>query len=193
MKDLFFITGVAGCGKSTIAEYLSESARHNSSPLDYGDVLLELAPNVSHRDDLLGVLDSRAIYDCDRLAVRRILSMRESSHVFLEFHTSALTEQGFVSFGFEELRSLRPTGILLIESPPRDIIAWRARDNASAGRRRRVESCEDIERHQEVCRMITCVYSVIAGVPFKIILNESGKLESTLSRSKEWVMRFGCS
>lgn len=178
---IFVVTGIPGVGKTTVLDASLEAARASGSDdvslVNYGTVMFEEAKSkglVEDRDQMRN-LQTEAQREIQRLAAEKIADMAKDKIVIVDTHMLIKTPEGFLpGIPMWVAEALCPNVIILVEAFPEEIAGRRSKD---AARNRDVESVEDINLHQELCRTAAMTCAEITGSTMKIIMNHDGKAE----------------
>lgn len=170
------VVGVPGVGKSTVVSLTVDLLRRrgkNTQTKVFGSVMFDEArkAGVSHRDEMrrLPVRTQRKL----QIAAAEAIAGENADILFVDTHVFIRTKEGFWSgLPSEVLAALRPTNLVLIEAPPRDIQARRMRD---ADRYRDSLPEEDIAHEMEIARAMLTSAGVVSGAPILVLKNVEGQ------------------
>lgn len=166
------ITGVPGVGKSTIIALASE---HTKRPVVvYGDEMFKVAQErglVKHRDEMRS-LPPVIQRDLQEQAAKAIQARGD---VIVDTHCTIRTPKGYLH-GIPEwvARALKPSQLILVEAPPQEILARRAKD---ARRQRDAETAEQVADQQAMNRAASLVVAAWTGATVAVVENRDGNQE----------------
>ncbi len=172
------ITGIPGVGKTTVIDAAMEAAKRenmNVTLMNYGTVMFEIAKAeglVENRDQMRR-LPSHVQRRIQRLAARRISENAKGHVVLVDTHMLIRTPEGFLpgipAWVAEELK---PNVLVLVEAEPEEIARRRKKDET---RERDVQSIEEIQTHQEMCRSAAAACAALTGATIVVIPNHDGR------------------
>lgn len=194
MGRLFIVTGVPGTGKSTVCNQLLSLAEGEGVKVkivNFGSVMLELLKSMGKNLDRDAMRHSSIFFQrsLQENAVKKINQIVNASNcnVVLDTHMSIRTEEGYLpGLPFYVLKKLKPSFLVVIESPVEDIIARRNKDKT---RIREVTERLDVEEEVSFSRIMALTCSILSGAPVKIIRNLEGKQREA---AMELLKLFGC-
>ena len=194
MSRLLIVTGIPGTGKSTVCnEFLSlaEEEGIKVKVINFGTIMLELLKSAGKDLDRDAIRHSSVSFQrsLQENAVKKINKIVTASDcdVILDTHMAIRTEEGYLpGLPLYVLEQLKPSFLILVESPVEDVIARRNRDKT---RIREVTEKSDVEEELLSSRVMALTCSVISGAPVKIIRNLEGRQREA---ALELLELFGC-
>lgn len=172
MANFIILTGIPGCGKSTV---LDEALKicPKVKVINFGTEILKESETLGLSRDDLRKLPIQRQQEFGRLAAQKF-SAQSSGTVVLDTHAFIKTPLGFCP-GIPQhiLELLKPKALAFIECDAKIIYERRNRDQA---RTRDNDSVEQIEYHQALNRSFMAACSVVTGASLTPIDN-SGALE----------------
>lgn len=193
MKIVF--TGIPGCGKSKVMEFIKKELP-DVKILNIGDLMFEIAKEkklVETRDEIRK-LPRETQVKIREDAVKKI--SQEKGKVIIDTHSSIKTPKGFIAgTPIDVLNILKPDVIAIREVDIKDVIKRRKKDEASGERGGRdFETEEELELHQLINRSYASVFSTISNCTLKIFLapkeKENYEFEHAENVAKEIVNLF---
>lgn len=168
------ITGVPGVGKSTVIEAAQKAKGYHV--VVYGTEMFNVAQAkglVKSRDEMRR-LDPHVQREIQETAAHSIAAMGD---VIVDTHCTIKTPKGFLpGIPAWVAQALRPTQIILVEAPARDIVARR---NNDASRARDPDTEEDIAAHQAMNRDAAMTVATLTGATVAVIQNRTGDVDGT--------------
>lgn len=177
---LVVLTGIPGSGSTTVLNKALEEVDYLH--LNYGDIMTEIAIEEKIVDDrdALRKLPAEIQKDIQKKAAKKIKEQSESANVIIDTHCTISTPNGFLpGLPIWVLEELEPTGFIIIEANPDEIIYRRLSDET---RSRDIEKAKDIQLHQEMNRAASMAYATITGATVKIIENHDNHLPGTVAK-----------
>ena len=158
------LTGVPGCGKTTISKRIQKEG--DIQVINFGTVMFEVAKEkfgISDRDAMRRTLDSEKYKTLQVEAGRRIGAMK--GNVLIDTHASIRTKHGYLpGLPREVLEDIGPDVIALIELSPATIIKRRKKDTKSGTRVGRDQEAERaIDLHQLMNRHFVTAFATLAS------------------------------
>jgi len=184
---VFVLTGLPGSGKTTVLNAALETLKSLGFGevvlVNYGTVMFEEAKSsglVENRDQMRS-LPTEIQRKIQRSAAEKIANMARDKIVIVDTHMLIRTPEGFLpGLPMWVVEALCPNMIILVEAFPEEIAGRRSKDTT---RNRDVESVEDINLHQQMCRSAALACAEIAGSTVKIIMNHDGKAEEAAAET----------
>lgn len=171
-SNIIIITGVPGSGKTTV---LNEIVKEYPlvKIVNFGEQMMQQASLNGIDRDLLRKLPLSKQQEVSMAVANKIAYLEGLTIV--DMHTLIKTPLGFHP-GLPEhiLKVLRPCAIAIIESLPSIIYERRRQDTV---RRKDLETVEDIEHHQHLCRSFLATCSAFTGAILTPIPNNSDAKE----------------
>lgn len=180
---LVVLTGIPGSGSTTLLNKALEEVDYLH--LNYGDIMTEIAIEESIVDDrdALRKLPAETQKTIQKKAAKRIKEKSQSENVIVDTHCTISTPKGFLpGLPIWVLEELQPTGFVMIEANPDEIIYRRLSDET---RTRDIEKAKDIELHQEMNRAASMAYATLTGATVGIIENHDNHLPVAVSKLVE--------
>lgn len=178
------ITGVQGAGKSTLGQGSARSL--NLKNWDYADLMLQVASDVHHKDELalLPTAQRDSIYRQVDVLLSKWFEPGDgrSECVLLENHLSIVENGQLRTFLHQNYRRYNAVGLVVIEADP-VIICERRR--ADRQRYRHAGSADEITQQQHCNRTEAADIAAYLTIPFTIVNNDDWK-EAT-SRLTGWL------
>lgn len=180
MKAVVVVTGIPGVGKTTVLSELEKLAKEkeiNVKIINFGSIMKEILEEKGkhiHRNHIrkTSVELQKKVQKEACIRIKEILK-KEKGILIIDTHMFIQTECGmFPGLPLDILKELVPSLIVLIESPPEEIIKRRELDES---RIRNEKMPSEVKFDIEWSRAIASACSVISGAPVKIINNEHGK------------------
>jgi len=170
------VTGVPGVGKTSVMEGVAHAA---AVPIvNYGTVMFEEAKAhklVAHRDEIRK-LPAEVQRHVQAVAGEKVGKMTDA---IIDTHCLIRTTEGYLpGIPMTVLTMIAPHVVVLVEAPPAQIYARRAKD---ATRTRDPDSVESIAEHQQMNRAAATAMGVISGATVKIVPNLDGDLETAVA------------
>lgn len=167
------LTGVPGCGKGKVIEFLSK--KMDISVLNFGDFMFRIATEsgmVKDRDEMrkkISIERSRAIQKKSAEAISEEIE-KLGDNVILDTHCTIASPAGyFTGLPFEVLQELKPDTIFIREVNPGAIVERRNRDREKGVRSKRDrEEVNTIQLQQDLNRSYAAAYCAISGATLKI-------------------------
>ena len=162
------LSGIPGCGKTTL---LSEALKISPdlTIVNYGDEMLEIAAGQNIERDAIRKLPVPEQQAIGLLAAQKIKG-RLKGITLIDTHALIKTPGGyFPGISDDILRALGPDAIVIVESPAEVILERRKKDKS---RSRDTDTLQEIEYHQNLCRMYVTACSAIIGAVLIPIQNE---------------------
>lgn len=165
------ITGVQGVGKSTLGRGSARALGIKS--WDFADLMLQVASDVSHKDDL--ALLSRAERDAIYRRVEVLLAEwfkpgdGNSECVLLENHLTIIEDHRIRTFPHHNYHRYNVAGLVIVESEP---ISIHQRRLADQQRYRLPGSIDEIARQQACNRSEAASIAAYLSIPSMIIRNQ---------------------
>jgi adenylate kinase len=168
------ITGVPGVGKSTVIE-AAQKAR-GSTVVVYGSEMFAVAKAkglVKDRDEMRK-LDPKLQREIQEAAAHKIATMGD---VIVDTHCTIRTPRGYLpGIPAWVAQALHPKQLILVEAPPRDVVARRNNDPSRA---RDPDTEEDIANHQAMNRMAAMTVATLTGATVAFVQNRTGDVDGT--------------
>ena len=168
------ITGVPGVGKSTVIDAAQKAKGYKV--VVYGTEMFNVARAkglVKDRDEMRR-LDPEVQRDIQEQAAHAIAAMGD---VIVDTHCTIKTPKGFLpGIPAWVAQALRPKQIILVEAPPKDIVARRNNDPSRA---RDPDTEEDIATHQAINRAAAMTVATLSGATVAFIHNRTGDVDGT--------------
>ncbi|MHA1917480.1 MAG: adenylate kinase [Candidatus Ranarchaeia archaeon] len=158
------LTGVPGCGKTTIANLMKEVQGYHV--VNFGSVMFELSQTrfgLEDRDEMRRVLSPRMYKRIQAEAGLRIGGLE--GKVIVDTHASIRTKYGYYpGLPKHVLDGIDPDVIALIEHYPATILTHRKLDLESGARLGRDKEAErGVQLHQEMNRYFIAAYASMTG------------------------------
>ena len=175
MAKIYYLTGLPGVGKSTVAKKAIEGL--NITIVNYGTEMLTLAKEsglVNDRDEIR-LLNKAQTQKLQVETTKRI--KEQSKDILLDTHLTVPTEAGYL-IGFPEyiLKEIPPEIIFIVEAKVDEIMARREKDIGL--RKRDYDFDKRIEEELNINRAVAAATAVLTGAKIKIINNNNGGLDS---------------
>ena len=176
------VFGLPGVGKNSVVHQAVERLGDGFTVINYGDVLQEIVG--TERDKYRREASLSDFMKSQRLTAEKIhgMSANQSKNLIITSHAVMWRESGYIP-GFPEpvLKLLKPDLLVLIISPPHEIIVRKLID-AERGKRfdRDTLEYEITREQQDACKYICFAYSMTTGAPVKIIENVQGHVEDAI-------------
>lgn len=174
-KDLISVVGVPGVGKTSLCKKLSEKVDYPH--INYGDLMLKIArkKNLAETEDELFSLPIQIQYQIWKEAA---LQIKEQKKALIDLHGLDQSPIGYILS--LPVKIIKPSLIILIESPPELILLRRKLD----AKKRIKDTIKTLSEHIEMLRismmissaMIGCTLYIIQNIDFKETINEMKKL-----------------
>lgn len=173
------ITGLPGVGKSTVLselEKLAKQAGKRVQIVNFGTIMLEFAKK-KNKDLIRDEIRLKPVSFQHKLqanAASTIAKMaRAGAALIVDTHMMIRTDSGYwAGLPIHVLKKLQPDFFVLIEASPEEILNRRTSDKT---RVRDKIKMEDVMEEIMVSRAFASACGVLTGVPFKIIMNPTGK------------------
>jgi adenylate kinase len=164
------VTGVQGVGKSTVNRLATHAL--GLQCWDYADLMLRVAPEIRHKDDLqyLAWSDRVQIYRKVEKLLAELFSPRDGTDtcVLLENHLSILDEGGIHTFPHEDARRYNPVGLVVVEASPEEVLERRQADQR---RNRYIGYLSEVTEQQQINRQEAALIGELIGVPITTVIN----------------------
>jgi adenylate kinase len=180
---VYIVTGTPGVGKTTV---LNEAIRgKNLKVVVFGDIMFEIAKSmglVKDKDEMRSKINLDTYRQIQEKAAEKIASMK--GDIVVDTHAAIKRADGYYP-GLPEhvLKKLSPKAIAVIEARPSDIELRRKNDPTRM--RADFGGAEQVIEYQNINRAFVAAYSALSGCPFKIIVNEQGKILEAAEKLKE--------
>ncbi|MBS7648042.1 adenylate kinase [Candidatus Bathyarchaeota archaeon] len=194
LKAIVAVTGIPGVGKTTVLNEFEKLAKEkgiNLKVVNFGSVMkkiLEERGKSIHRD-YIRKTDIELQKEVQKEACKRIReTLGEGSNLIVDTHMFVQTGFGmYPGLPLNVLKELTPSLIVLIESPPEEIVRRRELDES---RIRDENLPSEVKFDIEWSRAIASACSVISGAPVKIIINERGKQTEAAKHLLDCILKF---
>lgn len=165
-KDLISVVGVPGVGKTSLCKKLSKKVDYPH--INYGDLMLEIAreKSLAETEDELFSLPIRTQYQVWEEAA---LQIKEQRKALVDLHGLDQSPIGYILS--LPIKIIKPSLIILIESPPELILLRRKHDPKQRIR----DTIQTLTEHMEMLRMLMMISSVMVGCTLSIIQNVNFK------------------
>jgi adenylate kinase len=181
------VAGIPGSGSTTVLQHALKETDYVH--VNYGDVMLEIAQELKLVDDrdAMRKLPPETQKKIQKRAAKAIRERAESANIIVDTHCTINTPSGFLP-GLPQwvLEELQPDMFILLEADGDEILMRRISDTT---RIRDSERIKDIELHQEMNRATAMASAVSTGATFKIIENHNDRLNESVNKMKETLMR----
>lgn len=168
------ITGVPGVGKSTVIDAAQRSKGYKV--VVYGTEMFQVAKAkglVKERDEMRK-LDPVVQREIQEAAAHAIANMGD---VIVDTHCTIKTPRGFLpGIPAWVAQALKPKQLILVEAPPKDVVARRNNDPTRA---RDPDSEEDIAAHQAMNRAAAMTVATLTGATVAFVQNRTGDVDGT--------------
>jgi len=171
IKDFVSVVGVPGVGKTSLCRKLSKKIDYPH--INYGDLMLDIARewDLAETEDELFSLPIETQYQIWRETALQIKKQRKA---LIDLHGLDQSPTGYILSLPIEI--IKPSLIILIESPPELILLRRKLD----AKKRIRDTIKTLTEHMEMLRismmisstMIGCTLSIIQNIKFNETLNE---------------------
>jgi len=188
---MIIVLGTPGAGKTTVLSKAREGFSVEFKEINYGDLMADIALKeklVQNRDEMRKMpLEKQKTLQSD---VAKALGGM-NGNIILNTHALVSTPAGYLPGLSKALfDNVKVEQIILITSPPKDVIRRRKDDTT---RVRDQETEEQIQELININRMYLFAYSAISGAPAVIIENADGKLERAADEAKKILeAHWGC-
>jgi len=182
--SIILVMGIQSSGKTSLCmKYINETP--NSMHVDYGD-LYEKFLNISKyqiieytNHDILKQIDFKIIDYIKELS-------KKVERLLVEVHPIGLTKAGLIPFYIEHLLQMKNAikGIILIEADEDFVYTIQYKD---VNKPRPKLDKETIKNLIIFSKIYASLYSVILGIPLKIIKNKYNNFEETYQEFKNYV------
>lgn len=171
-RKRIIVGGLPGVGKTTVvAEANAELVKkgYDSTIVVLGSFMFEEAKKIGIQDrDSMRKLPIDQQRKLQLRAAQRIAEM-QNEFTFVDTHFLIKTPQGyFPGLPLDVLQMLKPTQILMIEAPLKDIFARRIKDGS---RKRDAESFEELEEELLFSKQFMVVAAANTGATITIVTN----------------------
>ncbi|BDZ69056.1 adenylate kinase [Methanobacterium ferruginis] len=181
------VAGIPGSGSTTVLQHALKETDYVH--VNYGDVMLEIAQELKLVDDrdAMRKLPPETQKKIQKRAAKAIRERAESANIIVDTHCTINTPSGFLP-GLPQwvLEELQPDMFILLEADGDEILMRRISDTT---RIRDSERIKGIELHQEMNRATAMAYAVYTGATVKIIENHNDRLDESVNKMKETLMR----
>ncbi|MGH3889249.1 MAG: AAA family ATPase [Pseudonocardiaceae bacterium] len=164
------VTGVQGVGKSTVNCLAAQAL--GLQGWDYADLMMRVAPEVRHKDDLQYLVwsDRVQIYRKVEKLLAELFWPGDGTNtcVLLENHLSILDEGGIHTFPHEDARRYNPVGLVVVEASPEEVLERRRADRQ---RNRYIGSLAEVTEQQQINRQEAALIGELISVPITTIIN----------------------
>jgi adenylate kinase len=174
------VTGVPGVGKSSVMEGVSKA--FTVPIVNYGTVMFEEAQarRLAQSRDEMRKLPAETQRQIQAKAAERIGAMTDA---IIDTHCLIKTREGYLpGIPMTVLTLIAPHTVVLVEAPPAQIFARRAKDPSRA---RDPDSETQIHEHQMMNRAAASAMGVISGATVKVVANVDGGLEDAVREFSE--------
>lgn len=183
MGKRVLVFGLPGVGKNTVVKQAVETLGDSFRIVNYGNVLQDLVGQA--RDKYRREANLEEFLKSQSLAAEMIAKMDDNGkNLIITSHAVMWRESGFIP-GFPEqvLKMISPNLLVLIISPPHEIIIRKLLDADKGERLDRDTLAYEITREQQnACKYICFAYSMMTGAPVKIIENTQGRLDDATAQ-----------
>jgi adenylate kinase len=172
------VFGISGVGKT--AACASFVSRHPEVSHTSAGSLLRIATAMT--DDALRTGSPRAILKAQMLLGDALVAWRaqhKATAILIDAHSIIDNDEEIVEVPVEVVRSLQPTGLVLLEEPPELIAKRRASDE----RPRPVRSIDELRRQAALARNVCVRYAEELDLPLEVgSLSKEGSLDGLICR-----------
>jgi len=170
MKKIL-ITGVPGCGKSTVvSEFLK--LQGNYEVINFGDIMI--AQKSMQRDELRRKIPQNQYKELQLKAAKQITNIAKQKDLLIDTHLVIDHPYGYTSgMPQEVLTELNPDMVVIIEAKPKDIEKRRLKDS----RDRDKETKYQIDLHQQLNRAAAMSIATLTNCAITIIYSPQGKAQ----------------
>jgi len=188
-SDLISVVGVPGVGKTSLCRKLSEKVDYPH--INYGDLMLKIAKEknfVETEDELF----SLPIQIQHQIWKETALQIKKQKKALVDLHGLDQSPIGYILS--LPIKIIKPSLIILIESPPELILFRRKLDP----KERIKDTIKTLTEHIEMLRvsmiissvMIGCTLSIIQNINFNETLNEMKRLVMLHQRTSDSREKF---
>lgn len=187
-KDIISVVGVPGVGKTSLCRKLSKKVDYPH--INYGDLMLEIAreKNLAKTED---ELFSLPIQTQHQIWKETALQIKKQRKAMVDLHGLDQSPIGYILS--LPIKIIKPSLIILIESPPELILLRRKHDP----KERIKDTVKTLTEHMEMLRvsmmissaMIGCTLSIIQNINFKETLNEMKRLLTFHQRLSDSIVK----
>ncbi|MGH3872455.1 MAG: AAA family ATPase [Pseudonocardiaceae bacterium] len=178
------VTGVQGVGKSTVNSLAAQAL--GLPDWDYADLMMRVAPEVRHKDDLQYLVwsDRVQIYRKVEKLLAELFWPGDGANacVLLENHLSILDGDGIHTFPHEDARRYNPVGLVVVEASPREVLERRRADRQ---RNRYVGSLVEVAEQQQINRQEAALIGELISIPITTIIND--ERTQAAQQLAEWI------
>jgi adenylate kinase len=182
MNRTAIVTGIPGTGKTTVCgfvEKLGKEAGVRINVLNYGTVMMGILQESGRSMERDGMRkDSVDVQRSLQKQVGEAIAekVRQSRGLtIIDTHMSIKTPEGyFPGLSSNNLSTLKPDLLVLVEAKPNEISARRLKDNS---RKRDLALEESVNEELNFSRAMACACAVLMSVPVRVVVNSEGKPE----------------
>lgn len=182
MKKTIIVTGIPGTGKTTVCnlvEKLAKSAGIETNVINYGTVMVDIlkkSGRLMERDAM-----RKDTVDAQRGLQKQVAeaiaekTRNSDGMTIIDTHMSIKTAEGyFPGISTNNLQTLKPEMLVLVEAQPYEISSRRRKD---ASRNRDAAAEDAVMEELAFSRAFAAACAVLMSIPVKVVVNSEGKPE----------------
>jgi adenylate kinase len=182
MDRTAIVTGIPGTGKTTVCGFVEKLGREAGvriNVVNYGTVMMGILQESGRslerdgmRKDSVDVQRSLQKQVAEAIAEK---ARQASGLTIIDTHMSIKTPEGyFPGLSSNNLSTLKPDLLVLVEAKPNEISSRRLKDNS---RKRDPALEESVNEELNFSRAMACACAVLMSVPVRVVVNSEGKPE----------------
>jgi adenylate kinase len=182
MNKTAIVTGIPGTGKTTVCGFVEKLGREagvHINVVNYGTVMMGILQESGRslerdgmRKDSVDVQRSLQKQVAEAIAEK---ARQTSGLTIIDTHMSIKTPEGyFPGLSSNNLSTLKPDLLVLVEAKPNEISSRRLKDKS---RKRDPAMEESVTEELNFSRAMACACAVLMSVPVRVVVNSEGKPE----------------
>jgi adenylate kinase len=182
MNRTAIVTGIPGTGKTTVCGFVEKLGKESGvriNVLNYGTVMMGILQESGRSMERDGMRkDSVEVQRSLQKQVAEAIAEKARQTIgltIIDTHMSIKTPEGyFPGLSSNNLSTLEPDLLVLVEAKPNEISSRRLKDNS---RKRDFALEESVNEELNFSRAMACACAVLMSVPVKVVVNSEGKPE----------------
>jgi len=194
VKNIIYVFGISGVGKTTLLSKLLEEFNNEIEYINFGTIMFELGKNkldLKSRDEIrkLNKNDYYSLFLEATEQLEELVLLSDKKLIIIDTHILIDTNFGtFVGTPKHLVKKVQPNGIIFISAKPEEILERAKKDNTR--KRNDLLDLEKIKVRLELTRNTSFIIAYEAHAVFKEIENKQGKLEEAYLELKSFIKNF---
>lgn len=194
MKNIIYVFGISGVGKTTLLSKLLEEFSDKIDYINFGTIMFEIGKakhNLKTRDDIRK-FDKETYYSIFLEAVEQLeelVLLSEKKLVLIDTHILIDTSFGtFIGTPKHLIKKTTPNAVIFISADPKEII-----ERIKSDKTRKREDLLDLEKIKVrlyLTRNTSFIIAYETHAVFKEIVNRQGRLEEAYKELKHFIKNF---